>query len=110
MNSPAQLDADRLIAIDVHVHLEHTGELTVADREAQRYFGANQAARDWNTLADYYRSRRIACIVFTVDEQLSGRPQVSNDAVLRFAADHADIALAFVSIDPHRGKAAVAEA
>ena len=110
MNSPAQLDADRLIAIDVHVHLEHTGELTVADREAQRYFGANQAARDWNTLADYYRSRRIACIVFTVDEQLSGRPQVSNDAVLRFAADHADIALAFVSIDPHRGKAAIAEA
>jgi hypothetical protein len=104
------LDADRLAAIDVHVHLEHTGELSAADAQAQQYFGASGAARDWNTLADYYRSRQMACVVFTVDERLTGRPQVSNDAVLQFAADNPDIAIPFVSLDPTRGADAVAEA
>ena len=104
------LDANSLVALDVHVHLEHMGEMTDADRQAEKYFGATTAARDWNTLAEYYRSRRIGCIVFTVDEQASGRPQVSNDAVIEFAAKNADIAMAFVSLNPHRGKDAVAEA
>jgi uncharacterized protein len=103
------LDIDRLVALDVHVHLEHTGEMTAADAHAQKYFGAG-ASRDWNVLADYYRSRQIGCVVFTVDEKLTGRPQVSNDAVIDFASKNADIALAFASIDPHRGSEAVAEA
>src|SRR5262245_46232885 len=103
------LDVDRLVAFDVHVHLEHTGEMTAADAQAQKYFGAG-ASRDWNALADYYRSRQIGCVVFTVDEKLTGRPQVSNDAVIDFAANNADIALAFASIDPNRGTEAVVEA
>jgi hypothetical protein len=52
----------------------------------------------------------MACVVFTVDEKLTGRPQVSNDAVVQFAADHADVAIPFVSLDPTRGAEAVAEA
>ena len=52
----------------------------------------------------------MACVVFTVDERLSGRPHVSNDAVLDFAAANSDIALPFVSIDPTRGEDAVREA
>ena len=48
--------------------------------------------------------------MFTVDERLSGRPPVTNDAVLDFAAENADVALAFVSLDPHRGDEAVREA
>jgi predicted TIM-barrel fold metal-dependent hydrolase len=103
------LDIDRLVALDVHVHLEHAGEMTAADAQAEKYFGAG-ASRDWNVLADYYRSRQIGCVVFTVDERLTGRPQVSNDAVIDFASKNADIALAFASIDPHRGSEAVAEA
>jgi hypothetical protein len=104
------LALDSLVAIDVHVHLEHTGELSAADTRAQQYFGATAAARDWAALAEYYRSRRIACVVFTVDERLTGRPQVSNDAVVRFAAEHADIAIPFASLDPTRGTDAVREA
>jgi uncharacterized protein len=110
MATPSSLNAASLVAVDVHVHLEHTGEMTDADRQAEKYFGASQSARDWNTLAEYYRSRRIGCVVFTVDERTSGRPQVGNDAVLDFAAKHADIAMAFVSLNPHRGKEAVSEA
>jgi predicted TIM-barrel fold metal-dependent hydrolase len=66
--------------------------------------------RDWTALAEYYRSRRMACVVFSVDEKLSGRPQAGNDAVLEFAASHPDVALPFVSLDPNRGAEAVREA
>jgi predicted TIM-barrel fold metal-dependent hydrolase len=100
----------QLTAIDVHVHLEHGGATTEADQAAQKYFGKNQGARDAAALAEYYRSRRIACIVFTVDERLTGRPHLTNDAILEFAAANPDIALPFVSIDPTRGAPAIAEA
>ena len=103
------INASTLTAIDVHVHLEHMGAATAADNQAQKYFGAT-AERDWSALADYYRSRKLACVVFTVHEQLTGRPEVSNDEVAKFAADHPDIAIPFASLDPHRGAAAVAEA
>src|SRR5687767_14206498 len=85
------------------------GTATAADDQAQKYFGST-AERDWSALADYYRSRKMACVVFTVHEQLTGRPEVSNDDVARFAAAHPDIAIPFASLDPHRGAAAVAEA
>jgi predicted TIM-barrel fold metal-dependent hydrolase len=103
------LDLDRLTAIDVHVHLEHAGAPSAADAAAAKYFG-DGAERDWTTLAEYYRSRRIGCVVFTVDESLTGRPQVSNDAVAEFAAANADIAMAFASLNPLRGEIAVREA
>src|SRR3954468_21797277 len=103
------INPSELTAIDVHVHLEHTGEATAADTAAKQYFGAG-AQPDWNLLADYYRSRKLGCVVFTVDERLTGRPQVSNDAVAEFAAANSDIAFAFARIDPTRGPEAVREA
>jgi predicted TIM-barrel fold metal-dependent hydrolase len=110
MSATPGLDADRLVAIDVHVHLEHMGELSAADEGARKYFGQSGASYNWKALAEYYRSRNIGCVVFTVDEKLTGRPQVSNDAVAEFAAEHADIAIAFASIDPARGAEGVREA
>ena len=71
------MDAALLTAIDVHVHLEHTGELTAADRQAQQYFGAGGVARDWDQLAEYYRSRKLGCVVFPVDERLTGQVWVT---------------------------------
>jgi predicted TIM-barrel fold metal-dependent hydrolase len=110
MSAARGFDADGLTAIDVHVHLEHMGALTAADEGARRYFGESGATNDWTALAEYYRSRRIGCVVFTVDEKLTGKPQVANEAVAEFAAEHADIAIAFASIDPARGAEGVAEA
>jgi len=114
LNEPAagrtlQLDVDRLSAIDVHVHLNPPDNHGETDRAARKYF-RDQVDPSWGALAEYYRSRRLACVVFTVDERLSGRPMVGNDAVLDFAAENADVALAFVSLDPHRGDEAVREA
>jgi len=104
-----RLDVGSLTAIDVHVHLEHTGAATAADAQAKEYFGAT-AERDWSALAEYYRSRKMACVVFTVHERLTGRPQVANDAVVQFAAQNPDIAIPFASLDPHGGEEAVREA
>jgi predicted TIM-barrel fold metal-dependent hydrolase len=104
------MQIDGLVAIDVHVHLEHTGELTAADEPALLYCGSSAAARDWSTLAEYYRSRKIGCVVFPVDEKLTGRPPVPNQRAVEFAAEHSDIAIAFASIDPARGPAGVREA
>ena len=103
------IDCSRLAAIDVHVHLESAGEPSEAQRQAATYF-KRDAGRDPAALADYYRSRNMACVVFTVDETHSGTVRLSNDAVLEFAARNADVAIPFASIDPHRGPAGVSEA
>ena len=49
-------------------------------------------------------------MVFTVQEKMSGRPQVKNETVLEFAQQNSDIMMAFISIDPTRGAEGVAEA
>jgi uncharacterized protein len=102
-------NAAALIAIDVHVHLEPEKDNEV-DAAAKKYFGDSGATRDRRGMAEYYRSRKIGFVVFTVDEKLTGKPFLSNDEVLRFAADNSDISIPFISIDPHRGTEGVQEA
>jgi len=101
---------DELVAIDTHVHIEAEDATADADVAAKKYFGDAGVPRDRKGLAEYYRSRRIGCIVFMVDERLTGRPQVTNDEVAQFAAENSDIVIAFASIDPARGPDAVREA
>ena len=109
--SPARsIQPRELTAFDVHVHLEAPADGSAADKAARAYFGESGAARDPNGLAEYYRSRRMAFVVFSVDERLSGRPQLSNDVVADFAEANADVAIAFASLDPNRGADAVREA
>jgi len=106
----AAIKVDELTAIDVHVHLEHEAPPTEADAAARKYFGKSTGEAGARALAEYYRSRRMACVVFTVDEQLTGRPHLTNDAILAFAAANPDIVLPFVSVNPTRGASAVEEA
>ena len=110
MTSPSAIRPDGITAIDVHVHLEPPSTGAAADVAARKYFGESGARRDPEGLAEYYRSRHMACVVFSVDERLSGRPQLSNDEVATFAAANADVAMAFASINPHRGADGVREA
>ncbi len=110
MSNSSIIDVDSIKAFDIHVHIEHGGEASAADQAAKKYFGDSGVLHDRRALADYYRSRKIACVVFPVDEALSGRPVVSNDSVAEFAAANSDIAMAFASINPHRGRQGVDEA
>jgi len=102
-------NAASLTAIDMHVHLEPEQHNAVDDA-ATKYFGDSGAARDRKGMAEYYRSRKIGFVVFTVDEKLTGKPRVTNDEVVRFATANADIAIPFASIDPNRGEDGVREA
>jgi predicted TIM-barrel fold metal-dependent hydrolase len=108
---------DQLVAIDVHVHAERnsdepqdpvTGEVLAA---AARYFGGSPAQPTAQEVAAYYRERRIAAVIFTVDDEAGmGRKRLGNDEVLQAAAEHPDVLIPFASVDPHKGKLAVREA
>jgi predicted TIM-barrel fold metal-dependent hydrolase len=110
MSQEKRIHADTIVAFDVHVHIEHQEQDSATELAAKKYFGESGADRNPEALADYYRSRNMACVVFTVDENVTGRPLVTNDSVAEFAARNSDIAIALASINPHRGKAGVDEA
>jgi uncharacterized protein len=112
----AGLDLDRLVAIDVHAHAEisETGHPSLsAELEAGKtaYFGVERGQLTIDEMADYYRQRAIAAVIFTVDaETATGHPPISNEEVAAACARHADVLIPFASLDPHRGRAAVRQA
>src|SRR4029434_6987820 len=101
---------ESLVAIDTHVHIEPDSRETAADEAARNYFGETGPSLSRKDLADYYRSRRIGCVVFSVDERMTGRKQVPNEEVLALAKENSDVMIAFASVDPTRGAEVVAAA
>jgi predicted TIM-barrel fold metal-dependent hydrolase len=101
------MKASELIAIDTHVHIESEAAENAADEAARKYFGESTPRMDMQEIATYYRARKIGCVVFSVDERMTGRPQVPNEKVLRLAQENSDVLIAFASVDPTRGPEAV---
>ena len=112
-----KMDVDALIAIDIHTHAETSTRFLPDDAEAEsleargRYFRYEVKHPTIAQMATYYRERKIAFVVFTVDhERGMGIRRISNEEVAESAAEHADICIPFASIDPARGKMGVREA
>ncbi|WP_331771629.1 amidohydrolase family protein (plasmid) [Embleya sp. NBC_00888] len=110
-------DLDALTAIDVHTHAEVStrGAASLADDlhdASSAYFKvAGKRKPTLPEMAAYYRERRMAAVVFTVDaEHATGTAPVPNDEVAEAAAANADVLIPFASIDPFRGRAGVREA
>jgi len=112
--STLALDLDALVAIDVHTHAEvgEDGQLSLPDElmaAAAAYFatfGGRPPAID--VMAQLYRERSLAAVVFTVDsEAVTGHRPIPNEYVAEQASRHPDVLVPFASIDPHRGAAAV---
>lgn len=109
------IDLDAVAAIDVHVHAEigRAGEDGLRPEwraAAAAYFG-DHALPTVDDVADYYRERKLAAVVFSVDaETVTGRPAVPNEEIAEAAAANSDVLIAFASLDPHKGMRAVAEA
>jgi len=102
------LNVAELVAIDVHVHAWKDPEDIPGDsasQAAREYFKSEGDTPRLAQLGEYYRSRKIGCVVFSVDERLSGQPQVSNDDIIALAAANADIMLPFASVHPLRADA-----
>src|SRR5262249_3477023 len=78
---------------------------------ANDYFGVENRTRPTVTeMADYYRERKMAAVVFTVDSRTAlGVPPVPIDEIAEGVRANADVLIAFGSVDPHMGQAAVAE-
>jgi predicted TIM-barrel fold metal-dependent hydrolase len=106
------IDLAAIDAIDVHVHAWAPGAVDDDPMllQAAKYFGDVQPPQSLDEMADYYRSRRMACVVFTVDAKNQTHVHVTNDEVLAFAERHSDVVIPFVSVDPTRGTAGVREA
>lgn len=111
------IDPAGVVAIDVHVHVEQDGHGCLAlDQElldaSAAYFKADQDRTPTiDAIAEHYRARRIAAVVFTVDAPSgTGHPPLSSEEIAAAAAAHADVLIPFGSVDPHTGKAAVARA
>ena len=113
----SRIDVSALVAIDVHTHAETDGcghySLPESLRAgADRYFGVEGGGPpDLDQLAAYYRERRMAAVVFTVDaESALGHTRITNEAVVEGASRNADVLIPFTSIDPAKGRAGVREA
>src|SRR3982751_1889285 len=111
------MDLAALDAIDVHVHVEQDSHGCFSlDQElmdaSAKYFHADQDRTPTvAAIAEHYRARRTAAVVFTVDAPAgTGHPALSSEEIADLAAEHPDVLIPFGSVDPHSGKAAVARA
>ncbi|MFD8481784.1 amidohydrolase family protein [Kitasatospora sp. NPDC059673] len=106
-----------LTAIDVHTHAEvsahgHASLDEELNDASSGYFKvAGERKPTVAEMAAYYRERKMAAVVFTVDaEHATGRPPVPNEEIAEAAAANADVLIPFASIDPFRGRAGVRQA
>ncbi len=109
----SSIDVSAIEAIDVHVHVEIDGhghsslpdDLTAA---AAKYFSTDGPRPDIDGIAAYYRERRMAAVVFTVDSETNlGHPPISSTEIAAGAARNNDVLIPFGSVDPNRGTQAV---
>ena len=107
------IEVDALVAIDVHTHAEVSssgaGSLSPELEEASSaYFkiGHEHRKPTLDEIGAYYRSLRMAAVVFTVDaEAATGVPAVPNEEIAEAARRYPDAIIPFASIDPAKGRA-----
>jgi uncharacterized protein len=107
------IDLEAVRAIDVHTHAqvpvkgEADPRTTAFLDAAAKHFRSDFPRPNVQQVADYYRGRSMAAVVFCVDNQHNtGEVPVSNDEILEVAAANSDVLIPFVSVDPHRSNAA----
>jgi predicted TIM-barrel fold metal-dependent hydrolase len=109
------LDLSNLVAIDTHVHVErdshghHSMDDELLEASAAYFKAADNRAPTLEEIAEYYRERRIAAVVFTVDSHTAtGHPALSSLELVEQALAHDDILIPFASVDPNDGPDGVA--
>lgn len=107
------IDVDALKALDVHVHIEIDahGHSSLPDdlaEAASKYFRTDGPRPDLDSIAQYYRERSMAAVVFTVDsESALGHQPISSVEIAEGAARNNDVLIPFGSVDPRKGPAAI---
>ena len=107
------IDFDAIDAIDIHAHVEaddhghhaYDDELIAATKQ---YFKLNSEPTTVDAVAEYYRQRNTAAVVFTIDAQtVSGHPPNSVENLIEGAARNNDVLIPFGTVDPLTGEQAV---
>ncbi|MDR6199487.1 putative TIM-barrel fold metal-dependent hydrolase [Microbacterium sp. SORGH_AS428] len=110
------IDLNAVTAIDVHVHVQiddsgRTASPPALTAAMAAYFGSSEPPRTVDATAHYYRERKMAAVVFTVDATTNlGHAPNSIDDLAAGAHRNADVLIPFGSVDPLQGEAAVEEA
>lgn len=105
------IDLDAITAIDVHVHIEvdghgHASLPADLSEAASKYFTTDVDKPDLDAIAAYYRERKMAAVVFTVDAETQlHHPPLSNEEIAEGAARNNDVLIPFGSVDPRRSDA-----
>jgi predicted TIM-barrel fold metal-dependent hydrolase len=107
------IDLGAVRAIDVHTHAQvplrgEPDPRTMAFLDAAaKHFRSDFPRPNVQQVAEYYRARSMAAVIFCVDtEHNTGEVPVPNDEILEIAAANGDVLIPFVSVDPHRSNAA----
>jgi len=109
------MNLENLVAIDVHTHAWKSAlQVDDAPTESQaamgRYFRYQPQHQTVPEMAQMYRRLKMAFVVFTVDGEKGASRKVTNEEIAELAHQHGDVAIAFASINPHRGGEGVREA
>jgi predicted TIM-barrel fold metal-dependent hydrolase len=110
------IDLNAVTAVDVHVHVQiddsgRTASPPALTAAMAAYFGSSEPPRTVDATAHYYRERKMAAVVFTVDATTNlGHAPNSIDDLAAGAHRNADVLIPFGSVDPLQGEAAVEEA
>jgi predicted TIM-barrel fold metal-dependent hydrolase len=102
------MDLENLVAIDVHTHawksaLQVEDAATESQEAMGRYFRYQPQHQTVPEMAAMYRRLRMAFVVFTVDGEKGASRRVTNEEIAELAHQHADVAIPFASVNPHRG-------
>ena len=103
-----------LRAIDFHVHLPTPdwldGSMAGYLEAAEAYFRSSVTRQSLEELAAFYRGLEVKAVLLAWDaETATERPRVPNETVAAACRDYPDVFTGMGSVDPHKGKAAVAE-
>lgn len=100
-------------AVDFHVHLATTewmdGSLGPLREATEKHFRTTVPVRTIDEMADEFRADDVVGVLLAWDAETgSGRPPTTNEFVAECVLRHPDTFLGFASVDPWKGKAAVA--
>jgi predicted TIM-barrel fold metal-dependent hydrolase len=109
------MNLERIVAIDVHTHAWKSAlRVDDAPTESQeamgRYFRYAPQHQTVPEMAEMYRKLGMAFVVFTVDGEKGASRRITNEEIAELAHRHADVAIPFASINPHRGAEGVRQA
>jgi predicted TIM-barrel fold metal-dependent hydrolase len=109
------IDVAAIRALDTHVHVETDGhghfslDDELMEASAKYFKSPGDRAPSLDEIAEYYRARSMAAVVFTVDSHTAtGHAALSSADVVEGAARHGDVLVPFASVDPNDGASAVA--